>query len=259
MHKSLNTVLQILICVLLPLLPASLLAQEPTGSLEEFWIFTVKSGHQGEFEAAFKDQGALRNKHGDPRHWDVYVPATGDDLNRYALRSCCFAWADQDSYTAWTMQNAPVMEQWYSKVNPHVENAAHYFHEMDLANSHWPENLTSPAMVGVTEFSIAPGKVNQFHAARAELSQIAINQGWAAGGRHWVWTDRIGGEPSADLVVPFDNYASMTPGEQSIAGFLTEKLGAEGAAALMEKITSSVSSSSYTIWVHRPDLSSSKD
>jgi len=254
MRSPARTVLQTLCLFLLAQLPSAVLAQAPSGNLEEMWIFTVKGGDQAAFEAAFKEQGSLREKHNDPRKWDVYVPATGGDLNRYAVRACCFAWADQDAYTAWTMQNGPVMEQWYSKVAPYVENAEHYFFEMDFANSHWPEDLTSPGMVGVTEFAIEAGKASQFHSARAELSQIAINQGWAAAGRHWAWTDRIGGEPTAELVVPFSNYAAMQPGEQSIAGFLTEKLGAEGASALMEKLTSGVSGSSYTIWMLRPDL-----
>lgn len=258
MHKSLNTVLQTLSFLIFSLLPAVLLAQSP-GNLAETWVFTVKDGHQAEFEAAFSEHGAVRTQHGDPRRWEVYMPGTGDNLNRYLVRSCCFAWADQDSYTAWTMENGPVMGQWYSKVNQHVESTAHYFYEVDNANSHWPESLGVAPLVGVTEFSIAVGKVSQFHLARTEISQIALNQGWSAAGKNWHWSDRIGGEPSTALVVPFSNYAAMQPGEQSIAGFLTEKLGAEKAAALMEKVTSSVSSSRYTIWVHRPDLSSGKD
>jgi hypothetical protein len=201
----------------------------------------------------------LREQHNDPRKWDVYVPDTGTELNRYLLRSCCFSWPDQDSYSAWTMQNPSVMQQWWSEVNQHIETTSRYFYEVDSANSHWPEGAGAPAMTGVTEFSIAAGKVSQFHEARSELSQIALNQGWSAAGKKWFWSDRIGGEPTAVLVVPFDNYAAMAPGDQTIAGFLTEHLGADKAAALMEKITSSVSSSSYTIWMRRPDLSSSND
>ncbi|HET6564327.1 MAG TPA: hypothetical protein VFG52_02840 [Xanthomonadales bacterium] len=259
MLKPIRSVMRLLTVSLLAVLPVSLMAQAPAGNLMEVWSFTVKDGHQADFEAAFLQQGALREQHGDPRSWEVYMPETGTELNRYLVRACCFAWADQDSYAAWTTQTPSLMQQWSSEVNQHIEATSHYFYEVDAANSHWPEGGNAPAKTGVTEFSIAAGKVSQFHEARSELSQIALNQGWSDGGRHWFWLDRIGGQPTAVLVIPFANYAAMAPGEQSIAGFLTDHMGADKAAALMEKLVSSVSSSSYTIWMHRPDLSSRKD
>jgi hypothetical protein len=243
----------LLLALLLALLPQAVLAQAPTGSLAEDWTLTVKSGHKAQFEAALRDYVDLGKKHNDPR------PDTGSEMTRYVARSCCYNWADQDAYASWQGQNPKVDEFWHSNVAEHIESMSHYYFEMDLANSHWPENLTAPAMVGVTEFSIATGKVAQFHAARAELSQIAINQGWSAAGNHWSWFDRIGGSPSVDLAIPFENYADMASDRQPFATFLTEKMGAEKAAVLMEKISSGVTSSTYTIWVHRPDLSSSKD
>ncbi len=253
------TLPMLLLALLLALLPLSVLAQATNGSLVDDWTITVKGSHQAQFEAAFREYMDLSKKHSDPRVWDVYTPDTGAEMARYVARSCCYNWADQDAYAAWNSQKPIVNEFWYSNVAEHVESMSHYYFEMDFANSHWPENLTAPAMAGVTEFSIAAGKVAQFHAARAELSQIALNQGWSAAGNHWSWADRIGGSPSVDLVIPFQNYADMASERQPFAAFLTEKMGAEKAAALMEKITSAVTSSTYTIWVHRPDLSSSKD
>lgn len=248
-----------LILLLLVLSPLLAVAQAPSGALQELWEISVKGDHQQEFEKAFREYMDLSRKHNDPRPWNVYVPDTGSDLGRYVIMSCCYSWADQDAYAAWNAQNPQLLEFWREEVAEHIEGMSHYYYEIDFANSHWPQDGQSPAMVGVTEFSLIPGKVAQFHAARGELSQIAINQGWAASGKHWSWTDRIGGEPTVDLIVPFANYAAMTPGDQQIGSFLAEHMGSEKAAALMERLSSSVSASNYGIWVHRPDLSSSKD
>lgn len=248
-----------LIILFLATLPLTATAQAPSGPLAEMWEIKVKDGHQSEFEDAFREHRDVRQQHNDPRPWDVYTPDTGPNLGHYAVRTCCFNWADQDAYSAWNQANPQVIGSWFEKVAAHVESVGHYYYEMDFANSHWPEGLMAPAMVGVTEFSLNAGKVAQFHEARTELSQIAINQGWAASGKHWSWSDRIGGEPTVDLVVPFSNYADMTPGDQQIGAFLVEHMGADKAAELLERFTSSVSSSSYGIWVHRPDLSSRKD
>ncbi len=243
----------------LAIFPLVALAQAPSGNLQDLWEISVKSGHKAEFEAAFRNYMAESKKADYPRELDVYTPDTGSVLGRYVVLSCCYSWADQDAYTAWHRQNRALLEMWDEEVAEHVESLKHYYYEMDFANSHWPDSDTAPAMMGVTQFSLAPGKVAQFHAARAELSQIAINQGWASSGKQWTWSDRIGGEPAAFLVVPFANYTAMTPGEQQIGGFLAEKMGPEKAAGLMDRITSSASSSSYGIWVHRPDLSSGKN
>jgi hypothetical protein len=259
MQKHLTAVLLALALQSLAIFPLVALAQAPSGNLQDLWEISVKSGHKAQFETAFRNYMEHSQKANYPRHLDVYTPDTGSVLDRYVVLSCCYSWADQDAYSAWHNQNPALLKLWDEEVAGHVESLTHYYYEMDFANSHWPDSGTAPAMMGVSKFSLVPGKVAQVHAARAELSQIAINQGWASSGKHWTWSDRIGGEPAAFLVVPFANYAAMTPGEQQIGAFLVEHMGPEKAAGLMDRITSSVSSSSYGIWVHRPDLSSRKD
>jgi hypothetical protein len=241
------------------LLPVTLSAQESTPNLAESWEFIPKPGHQADFEAAYLEHLALREEAGDPREWDVYVPEIGTALDTYAVRHCCFAWADQDSYQEWNFKNADLFKHWNDIVAPHVASTGHYYYEIDFANSHWPEAAGSPRMMGVTRFKIAPGKAAEFHAVRTEISQIALNQGWSAAGNHWNWYDRIGDSPLAGVAIPFDNFADMAPGEQQFSAFLVEHMGEERATALMERLSSSISGSSYTIWVHRSDLSSPRD
>ena len=234
-------------------LSCSALAQPGSGNLAEGWAMTVKKGQQVNFEAAFKAHGAIRKENGDPRNWSVYVPVTGDDLTVYFVRTCCYAWADQDAYTEWESQHPAVMTDWFENVDQYVENYGHYFTEMDWDNSHWNEGQVV-RYVGVTDYAILPGKAAEFHAARRELSQIAINQGWADD-HSWAWSDQVGGKPSASLVVPFASFADMGDDEESFYNFIIEHKGQEGAAALVENFADSVKGSKYSIWAHRPDLS----
>jgi hypothetical protein len=256
--QKLSFIVMRTLTLLAVMLPLSLAAQDKAANLVESWVFVVKPGHQAAFETAFRKHGELRKSSGEMRNWDVYTQEVGDALNTYAVRSCCFNWSDQDKNTDWNMSRPEIMEDWTANVQDHLESVSHYYYELDMANSVWGDSQ-SPHMVGVTEFAIASGKNAQFHAARAELSQVAINQGWAANGKQWSWYDRIGGTPMSGLAIPFDNFAGMTAGEQSFSAFLASKMGEEKAAGLMEKFASSVSSSSYMIWVHRPDLSVKKD
>jgi hypothetical protein len=256
MHKKSANCLIGLFAILLGSVTGQVFAQAGTGNLAEVWIMTIKRGEQANFEAAFKQQVAVRAQNNDPRTWNVYVPETGDQLGRYGLRTCCFSWADQDAYTAWTNNNPAVMGDWFAHVDQYVESYEHYFSEMDVDNSNWVAADTPVNYIGVTDYFIDPAKGLDFAAARAELSQIALNQGWSAGGRHWVWTSQIGGAPKASLAVPFANFAAMAVQGQTFLEFLSEKMGADKAAALVQKFSSGTTGSTYTIWALRPDLSS---
>ena len=244
-----------LIAVLMLALPALSLAQENSGTLAESWVMTVKQGQQADFEVAFKAHAALRAASGDPRAWDVYSPETGDKLNVYVVRTCCFGWADQDAYSSWTQSTPAVMGDWFANVDPFVESYAHYFSELDADNSNWPTDTGAIRYVGVTDYFPSPGQAAAFDTARKELSQVALNHGWSAAGHHWGWADRIGGEPQVSLAIPFNSFADMAAAGESFAAFAARTMGEQNAMDLMQRFTSSVRRSTYTIYLHRADLS----
>ncbi|MEJ8568172.1 hypothetical protein [Elongatibacter sediminis] len=254
-----NHALSAILIALLALLASGLLpAQESPANLSEAWYVTVKPGHQAAFETAFKEHARVRNDHGDPRSWDVFTPITGENLYVYGIRTCCFSWPDQDAYDQWNRDNAAVMEHWSSEVDPHVEHYGHYFYETDSANSHWTDNGEPVRLVGVTEFYPAPGHSADFTAARTELSQVAIEQGWTEGGHRWAWLNRIGGKPVTILAVAYSNYAAMNPQDPSFYEFLSDHLGADRANALMKQLSGSTRGSKYSIWAHRADLTAAE-
>jgi hypothetical protein len=255
MKKILQYSMQAAILALFITAPLTSFAQ---ANLVSYWEIVPKAGQEEAFEEAWKANVAIRAESETPRPWQIYTPVTGEALNVYVFRFCCFEWGGQDAYIAWNEGNSAVGDDWDENVHPHVESYAHYFAEIDLDNSHWPDDVSRFKYFGVTTWSLAPGGGVAYDSARDEISQIAINNGWATDDRFWGWSTRIGGSPQESIVVPYENYADMVPGEQSFFEFLTEHMGsAEAAGALFEKFSSAVSSSNYTIWAHDPDLSMS--
>lgn len=238
------------------LIGANAFAQdEPPGNIAEMWTMHADPGAVTAFEAAFKEHVALRSENDDPYNWQVFVNHTGELRPSYYIRACCFSWADRDAYETWSEEHPQVMEHWQSNVAPHVKGYEHDFEEMDFENSHWPDGAASPKYVGVTTYKIAPGGWRAFNSAKAELSRIAIDNGWASDEHRWAWSSLVNGHPSVSIVFPYDDYADMTTPDPSFYDFLSEQVGAEKAGELFQRMNSATKGSYYQIYAHRPDLS----
>jgi len=252
--SSVNYVLSVF-AVLLCMGPLAAMAQDTPPPLAEMWVMVPKAGHSSEFYDGLEKHMAYRTEQGDPRKWEAYTPLLGDDLNRVAVRFCCFSWADQDSYRAWNEENREINKHFGEHVAPHVEKWEHYFESMDWKNSHWGSELGPYKYFAVTDFSIKAGKGGDFDSARDTMSQVALNQGWASGDHVWLWASTIGGKPQESIIIPHANFASMDRDEDSFFTFLSEHMGAEAAVNLMEKFSDSTWNSNFQIWEHEEDLS----
>lgn len=252
--RPVTTILSVLaaLCILLP---AVATAQDDPPPLAEIWMVTIKDGHGSEFNKALAEHMKFRSENGDPRDWQAYRPLLGEELNRIGLRSCCFNWADLDTYREWGKNNKKVGEHFDKHVAPHVDRFAHYFETMHWNNSHWADSADGASLFAVTEFKVKPGHGAEFSAARDKLLQIALNQGWATGDNSWIWTSTIGGPPVEGIVIPYQNFAGLDRGQNNFSRFLAEHLGEEGAAKLMKQFSSSTRGSSYQIWEHQKELS----
>ncbi len=238
------------------LAPLTTLAADNPPPLAEEYLFTPKAGHLGEFLAAFKAHTDLRKEKGDPRKWQVYTSILGDEINNYAVRQCCFNWADLDSYSQWDEANPEVLSHWLENVAPHVENMQHYYSDIDWSNSNWAADAGPFRYFTVNEWTVKDGHDTDFSVAKKTMSQIAINQGWATADRNWIWTTQIGGRPLASIVAPHKNFADMAAGEETFFEFLSRHLGSkEAAGELMKKFSASTWGSKTTIWEHLPGLS----
>ncbi len=219
-------------------------------NLADTWVVHVRHGHEGEFEAAFKAHVEARKAVGDPRAWQVYTPVVGEDFGHYVIRSCCFEWADQDAYDAWSLESN-MGEHWNQNVHAHVKRYAHYLNLIDFENSHWPQDVKAN-FVGVTVWDVKPGGYGPMSAARVALSKAAKEHGWT---RHWSWSESVGGQGALIIASPYKNYADMAPPEPSFFDFVSEKLGAEEAQKLFSEFSSNLSPGTYTVYRHRADLS----
>ncbi|HKJ16159.1 MAG TPA: hypothetical protein VJ984_02260 [Xanthomonadales bacterium] len=235
------------------------MAQEgPEGNVAEAWIVNVDMASQPAFEEAFKAHVDVRKKHNDPFEWHVYVQETGNSMSTYMIRACCFAWAEKDAYETWGEENPEVNADWGEYVHPHVSSYGHHYSTLDFANSNWPDDGSEINFVGVTSYQIKTGHSAQFEAVKAELSQIALNEGWAQAGHHWAWTSSVDGANTVNLAVPHENFASMATPDPDFFQFLSQHLGSEEAAAgIFQRFTDATDGSDYTIYRHRSDLSMS--
>jgi hypothetical protein len=230
-------------------------AQEDPPSLTDVWLMVPKSGMETEFEAAVVAHLAFRADAEDSRNWLAFTPVIGHNLTIYQFRGCCFDWADQDAYTA-EDQKKGLGANFNENVGQYVDHLHHYFEYMDWENSHWPDGMSDGPYYGVTSWNMKPNPGPGPREARIKMSQIAIENGWGDTDNQWLWHWRIGGENKLIIATPFDNFAEMAPPEQSFFEFVTEHMGSEEeAAALFDQFGSGFSGSDYTVWVHRPELS----
>jgi len=251
--------LSILAVFSLTLPAAVVLAEDTPPPLAEMWLITPKQGQELEFRKALAEHMKFRSEHSDPRAWQTYTPMLGDNLNQFAIRFCCFNWADQDSYEAWGAGAEEIHAHFQEHVAPLADHWEHYFESMDWPNSHWVDAANGYKYFAVTEFHLMPGSGPDFDAARDKMSQIAINQGWANNHHPWIWASVIGGPATESIIIPHENFASFDRSDEDFASFLSRNLGSEAAAELMKQFSSASGSTSYQIWEYHEDLSMSTD
>jgi hypothetical protein len=246
-----------ILALLFFMLPAVGAAEDSPPPLAEMWIVTPKADHGTEFYKAIGEHMAFRSEHGDPREWQAYTPLLGDELSRLAIRYCCFNWADQDGYQEWEEQAEEINAHFNEHVAPHAEKWEHVFETMEWEHSHWPDDSAQFNLFAITEFYVKPGEAAEFKAARNQILQIALNQGWATDDHAWLWASTIGGKPHQSIIIPHKNYASMDRGEESFSSFLAKHMGDEEAAALLKQFSSSTRGSNFQIWVRQEEYSMS--
>ncbi len=226
------------------------LAQEDPPNLADAWVMRPKAGQESDFEKKFKEHITFRKSKGDVRNWTVWTPVTGDDLNRYIVRSCCHEWKDQDAYREWTMKNG-LLEHWNANVAPHVEAYEHHFYELDTENSNWT-STAPPAYVGVTMLEPKMGKSPMIADHVSKLSTAAKEMSWPY---EWAWTRRVGGGPHLAIVIPYASYAAMEAPEKSFAEALGEKIGKDEAGKVLAAWADNFKTSYYTIYALHREMS----
>ena len=228
--------------------------EEKQPSLADSWIVTPKAGKNSDFEKAFKKHIKFRAKKGDPRVWQTYVPTIGDNLNSYIIRSCCIKWEDIDSYAVWSEKNK-IQENWDKNVDKYVATYSHHYNQLDFENSRWPEKDDHFKLFAVTSYKTKVGSGKKIEQSKKKISDYAKKMKWSYS---WSWSWGIGGSSNLNLVVPYANYAGITPPKKGFAQVLSDHLGSEAKAQeVLDSWNDNFESTSYSIYQLRDDLSMS--
>lgn len=221
--------------------------------LSDVWLVMPKAGMANQFEAAATTHMAFRRDAGDSRDWEAYAATIGRNPMLYQWRGGGLNWADMDTY-ATEDEEKGLSDHWFSNVDQYVDHYHHYVERADFENSQWPADMAQHPYYGVTTWSVKQGAGPGSSEARKQLSKIAMEGGW---NENWLWLQRVGGSPTLMIVSEFDDYADMAPPEQEFFEFVAEHLGSEEEAGkIFAQFSAGFEDSSYTIWAHRPDLSS---
>lgn len=228
-----------------------LLAQEgERGPLTDTWVLWTRDGHQTQIEAALRAHAAWRKQAGEPRTWQIYQPVIGADLGHYVIRSEGHHWRDFDAAAAWA-QSSRADDVYFRDVGPHVARVEHYVVMDDVAHSRWIER-DDYRYFGVSRFAPRPGTRPQVLEAMGRIHKALADGGWPRG-YAILWT--MGGAGGFTVVEGFASYAEMAEPEPDFVQTLGKALGEQAAADTLRQFASAMERIDYTVYVHRPDLS----
>lgn len=228
--------------------------KEAPGNVATIWKIWAKPGQGAQFEAAIKKHGAWRKSAGEKFVWTIYQPVVGSDLGYYIIRSGSHTWKDMDSNEAWAMQ-AKAGEAYNTTVGPYSARAEHYFSELDTKHSNWIES-PDYRYFSVSNFSEKPGMYRDRTAALAKIHKAVMDEKWPY---PYSIAYNIGGSGGMSIVTPMKSYAEMADPDPSLMKILAKSLGSESEAeATMKQFNSTINDSELTIYVSRPDLSTSE-
>lgn len=242
------------LCAAALLIACSSGAQDARAPLSDVWLVQPASGSNAAFEEAVRRHVAFRQDSGEERAWEVYAVALGSNPTIYQFRSGGMNWEDFDAGMAEDAEKG-FGGNWMANVDQYVDHYHHYIEVADFENSDWPADLDQKPYYGVTTWAVngnaGPGPAE----AREEFSRIALEGDWSESGGNWLWLTRVGGSNTLMIVAGFNSFADMAPPEDDFFDFLTAQVGAEEAGRLFSAFGEGYTSSSYTVWAHRPDLS----
>jgi hypothetical protein len=225
-------------------------AQEKPADLADVWVMVPNAGQSTQFEAAFRKHLNYRKNNGDTRQWNTYTPVVGSDLNHYIVRFCCTKWAEVDRYVK-VQEKGKMSDDWNNNVAKYIKRYEHYYARLDFANSNWPAK-SDFNFFAVTRYQQKMGTAGSVSEGKKALSGYAKAMKWPYS---WSWSEQIGGSGGLSLVIPYNDYAGMTPPEVSFYQAVGKHLGDEAKTkALFDRWSDNFKATDYTVYKLRKDL-----
>ncbi|MFT6988409.1 MAG: hypothetical protein ACJASL_000371 [Paraglaciecola sp.] len=251
MNKRNHLVLSVFVLLNLTLfVPSAIALNKSPELLAETWVVTPKAGKSEDLEKAIAKHTAHRIKLKDPRKWQIYSPILGNNLNAILIRSSGFTWAQMDEYRDWTNEKDPT-KHWNKHADPQISNYGHYLSVEDTANNNWGPEVKY-RYVGLTTYVLKPGHRAAMNKDRKLFSDVAKANKWPF---NWDWSDAVSGSGDIFLAVPYQNWASMAPPDETFAEMLGKHFGDDAKTkATLQRWVSHFESVDYNIYSLRTDL-----
>lgn len=236
--------------LLLPLAPAG--AQDGRGTITRWYLFTVKAGHDLQWEQAYQEHLAWHRQQQDTWTWNTYVLVSGDRLGQYLAMTMDHAWADFDAPAVSEQERAADRA---AKLGPHIESV-HGGVWNEISRFSRPPDTPLPfPLIQIIDYSVKPGKRAVFERNVEQFGQALDETNFPAA---YLWFVKPHGGAAARIftrIVPRENWASMEPGSRSSFEAMRETFGEAGLQAWIAAFGESVEWLTSEFWRHRPDLS----
>ena len=234
------------------LLVAPAVAQDARGTITRWHLFTVKSGHDLQWEQAYQEHLAWQRRQNETWTWNTYVIVSGDRLGQYLTMTMDHAWADFDAPAVSAQERAADR---ISKLGPHVESVHSGFWNEIRRFSRPPDTPFPFPLIQIIDYGIKPAKRSVFERNLEQFGQTVDETNLPA--RYFWFVKPHGGAAARTFtrIVPRANWASMEPGNRSSFAAMSETFGEAGLEAWIAAFGESVEWLTSEFWRHRPDLS----
>lgn len=236
--------------VLPPAAPAG--AQDEPGAVTRWRLSTVRTGHDLQWEEAFRRHVDWHRRQGDTWTWRTYMIVSGDRLGQYLTMSADHAWADFDAPDVPEREHAADVS---SRLGPHTESMRSGFWNEIRDFSRPPDAPPPFPLIQIIDYGVRPGKRAVFERNLAQFGEAVDATGFDAA---YLWFVKPHGGAAARTftrIVPRANWASMAPGARSSYEAMTATFGEAGLEAWIAGFGESVEWLTSKFWRYRPDLS----
>jgi hypothetical protein len=227
--------------------PVSALAGDD-GNVASVTYWTVRDGHEEEFEAGVAAHNKIHADNNDPQAYLTWRIVSGKRNGQYLRASFGHDWADFDAVSEFAEADDADAA---ANVTPHIAKAEPVYGVAlpDISNP-----PTGPSSLSqVVYFHVEPGKQAQFMGAVGKIHAALekVEGGW----RPYVWYElRTGSSPTFVVSLPSANWAGLARDERLMAAVAAEH-GPEGLQKIMQAFGDAIEHEHSYISVFRADLS----
>ena len=244
----------VVVWLIVLLLAAPAHAQDARGTVAKWYLSTVKTGHEMQWEQAMKEHVDWHRQQNDTWTWHTYMIVSGERLGQYITMTTDHAWADFDTPDVAEQEDAADAS---SRLGPHIESLGSGLWD-ELPDLSRPPDASPPfPLIQIINYGIKPSKGAVFAGNVVQFGQTvdATNMSFSV-----LWFVRPDGGAAARTftrIVPRENWASMQPNPGAKTSFeaVAETFGSAGLQQWIDSFGESVEWLKSEFWQYRPDLS----